>query len=131
MLQLAFDPLDVPRDRFLIAGEAWRQCRDGNADPATFGIFDMKGYWFIAGNLLRDVAALNNMEMLPWDEWGAMIQPDETIAPEKFALFDRLAALTRDPDACFAELRALYADDAALRVPAQVFNVLRKQMETI
>jgi hypothetical protein len=131
MLQLQFDPLDVPRDQFLIAGDAWQKCRGGQTDPDKFGIFDEKGYWFIAGNVVRDFAALNNMEMLPWDVWGAMIKPNETITPEKFSLFDRLSALTIDPDAHFAELRALYRDDLSLRVPPQVFNFLRQQMEMV
>ena len=28
-----FDPLDVPRDQFLVAGDAWQLCRAGKADP--------------------------------------------------------------------------------------------------
>lgn len=71
-LRTDFDPQDVPRDRFVVAGDAWARCRAGEADPASFGIFDLQGPWFIAGNVLRDLAALNNMEMLPWDVWGAM-----------------------------------------------------------
>ena len=105
--------------------------RAGTADPKTFGIFDQLGLWFVAGNLLRDFASLNGMEMLPWDVWGAMAKPDEDIAPEKFALFDKLAVLTADPDAHFAELRALYAADPALSVPPQVFNALRQRMEDV
>lgn len=131
MLQLAFDPLDVPRDQFVIAGDAWAACRAGKDDPAKFGIFDMKGLWFIAGNVLRDFASLNNVEMLPWDVWGAMVMTDAEITPEKFALFDRVASLTQAPDAHFAEIRALYKDDPELRVPAQVFNAMRQQMEVV
>jgi hypothetical protein len=121
----------VPRDQFVIAFDAWTKCRTGKADPDKFGIFDEKGLWFIAGNVLRDFASLNNMEMLPWDVWGAMIQPNDEITPEKFALFDRLAELTREPDAHFAELRALYDSDASLRVPGEVFNFLRQQFEPV
>lgn len=41
------------------------------ADPNDFGIFDMRGLWFVWGNLVRDIAALNRMELLlPWDSWG-------------------------------------------------------------
>ncbi|MFI5014475.1 MAG: hypothetical protein ACHQAY_19250 [Hyphomicrobiales bacterium] len=40
-----FDLLDVPRDRFLIAGDAWAQRRADEADPAAFGIFGMRGLW--------------------------------------------------------------------------------------
>jgi len=130
-LKVDFDPLDVPHDRFVIAGDAWAQCRGGKADPAKFGIFDMRGLWFIAGNVVRDVAALNNMEMLPWDVWGAMLRPDEPPQNDQLALFDRLAALTRELDASFKELRKLYEGDDRLRVPPVVFNALRNAPEMI
>ena len=126
-----FDPLDVPPDRFLVAGEAWRRCRAGEADPATFGIMDMHGLWFVAGNLVRDLAALNNMEMLPWDVWGLMWGPGDTPTPETLAKLDRVAALTVSPDAHFADLRALYAADPDLRTPDQVFNALTQRLEPL
>lgn len=126
-----FDLLDVPRDRFVIAGDAWKQCRDGRQDPGKFGIMQMTGLWFIAGNVLRDFAALNNVEMLPWDVWGPMPRPDESASAEQLALLDRLAALTRTPDQSFAELRKLYQTDANLRVPATVFNAVRNQPEAV
>lgn len=117
-LNIDFDPLDVPRDRFFIAGDAWRRCRAGEADPDLFGIFDWHGWGFIAGNILRDVAALNEVIMLPWDMWGAMGDSPDT------ALFDHLAALTTDPDANMAALRTVFADDARVRVPP-VFKSMR------
>jgi hypothetical protein len=126
-----FDPCDVPRDRFVIAGDAWASCRAGEADPALFGIFEMHGLWFIAGNVLRDVAALNNMEMLPWDVWGAMPGPDEPLKVDTRALLDRLAALTRAPDTAFAELRGSYEGDDRLRVPATVYNAVLNREEAI
>jgi hypothetical protein len=129
-LRLPFDPLHVPRDQFLTGGDAWMKCRAGQMDPVRFGIFNESGYWFIAGNLVRDVASLNNMELLPWDVWGAMPQPTDTITPEQFAFFDHLSDLTADPDTHFAELRSAYADPK-VHVPSQVFNFLRKQMEPV
>lgn len=126
-----FDLMDVPYDRFLIAGDAWARCRAGQADPSKFGILDMQGLWFIAGNLIRDAAALNNMEMLPWDVWGAMAGPGEQMEEEQLAFLDRLAALTRAPDASFAELRELYESDDRLRVPATVFNAVLNRLEEL
>ncbi|MGE0823117.1 MAG: transglutaminase-like domain-containing protein [Candidatus Binatia bacterium] len=72
-LKIDHDILDVPRNRFLVAGDAWVRCRAGQADAEKFGIVfaNLRGLWFVAGNLVRDVAALNKMEMLPWDVWGA------------------------------------------------------------
>ena len=126
-----FDVLNVPRDRFVTAGDAWAQCRAGDADPSTFGIFAMRGLWFIAGNLMRDLAALNNMEMLPWDIWGAMTRPDTPLQEDQLALFDRLATVTRAPDTAFTELRRLYEGDDRLRVPATVFNAVLNCPEAI
>ena len=131
VLKPDFDLLDVPRDRFVIAGDAWVDCRAGRANPQAFGIFDMRGLWFIAGNLLRDLAALNNAEMLPWDAWGAMDRPDQPPSPEHLAFLDHVAELTRDPDGRFAELRALYESDPRLRVPPKVFNVLTNRDESV
>jgi hypothetical protein len=132
-LKIDFDILDVPRDRFLVAGDAWAKCRAGEADPSQFGISfnNLHGLWFVAGDLVRDVAALNKMEMLPWDVWGAQPKPDEQINAEQLGFFDKLAALSRDPDSSFVELRKLYAADENLRVPATVFNSLLNRAETI
>jgi hypothetical protein len=130
-LPIDFDVLDVPPDRFVLAGDAWVQCRAGAVDPAKFGIFELRGLWFVAGNLLRDFAALNRVEMLPWDVWGAMPGPGEPLDEERLALFDRLAALTRAPDAGFEELRERYEKDERLRVPATVWNALRNRGEAI
>ena len=80
---------------------------------------------------MRDVAALNNMEMLPWDVWGAMPGPDESLQDDQLAFFDRLAALTHAPDASFAELRTLYEGDGRLRVPATIFNAVLNRLESI
>jgi len=129
-LKLPFDPLDTPRDQFLVAGEAWRRCRAGEADPMTFGIMDMHGLWFVAGNLVRDIAALNNMEMLPWDVWGPMPQPGEAPDAAALARFDAAAELSREPDAHFAALRALYRQDG-WRVPAQVMNAVAQRMDAV
>jgi len=130
MFHIAFDLHDVPRDQFLIAGDAWQQCRSGKTDPAAFGMFEMKGYWFIAGNIIRDAAALNNVEMLPWDCWGAMPQPDETMTDEKLAFFDSLSELTLDPDTHFEDLRAAFKDER-LAIPPVVFNAVLNRPDKV
>ena len=106
----------VPRDQFVVADDAWSLCRDGRTNPSAFGILDMHGLWFIAGNLVGDVAALNNREMLPWDVWGAMRRQDSEL---DLAFFDRLAIVSREPDAQVDELSALYLDN---RVSGPVTN---------
>ena len=127
LFKISFDPLDVPRDQFLVAGDGWRLCRSGKADSQAFGILDMWGLWFIASNVIRDVAALNNHEMLPWDVWGAMTREDSAI---DLALIDRLAALTRDPDVDLDALRSAYADKR-IAVPDTVFNAVLNRPDPV
>ncbi len=132
-LPVAIDPLDLARDHFVVAGEAWRRYRAGEIDPARCGLSGVEGkagWWWIAGNLVRDVAALANMELLPWDVWGGMPAPDEPASGELLELLDELAAITADPDTA-AEARGRYGRDDRLRVPEQVFNVLRQADEPV
>lgn len=128
-----FDLLDVPRDRFQVAGDAWRACRAGDADPDVYGLTPINefGLWWIAANLVRDAASLSGMEMLPWDVWGAMPKPEDTIPEADLDLFDHLAELTADPQADFTDLRRLVADDARLRVPPTVWNASLRRMEPV
>ena len=116
-LDIQFDPLDVPRDQFLVGGKAWQMCRAGQANPDHFGIFDMHGMWFIRGDLVRDFLALNKVEILPWDGWGDVITDEPGVSDEETAWFDRLAALTLAGDKAFPEMRFLYENDARLRMP--------------
>ncbi|MBN1430669.1 MAG: transglutaminase domain-containing protein [Anaerolineae bacterium] len=114
---LDFDPSDMPPDKFLVGGEAWRRCRAGEADPNTFGILDMWGLWFVCGDLMRDFAALNKVELLPWDCWGLLDQSFDDLTEEEMALLDRAAALSTAGDTAFDEIRGTYENDDRLRVP--------------
>jgi len=116
-LDIQFDPLDVPRDQFLVGGKAWQMCRAGQANPDHFGIFDMHGLWFIRGDLVRDFLALNKVEILPWDGWGDVITDEPDVSDEETAWFDRLAALTLAGNEAFSEIRSLYENDVRLHMP--------------
>ncbi len=128
-----FDLTDVPRDQFLVGGMAWALCRAGEADPDRFGLSVVNefGWWWIASNLMRDAAALDNIEVLPWDSWGGMPKPDEEIDDSRIDLFDRLACLTTGPDACWDELVELCDADDRLRIDGFVHNDLRNRDEPL
>ena len=131
--KIGFDVLDVPRDKFVVAADAWVQCRAGEADPSKYGIFlnEMRGLWFIAGDLIHDVAALCKVEMLPWDVWGAMPKAEKPMSEQELAFFDRVAELTRAGDDAHGELQRLYERDQRVHMPGRVFNVIRERMEVV
>lgn len=117
------DPLDVPRDRFLVAGRAWQLCRRGEADPETFlvapelDIPDTRSWPYLRHNVVHDLAALNKVEMILWDDWGLTEEPD---LDRDLELLDRVAAATAAADPDLSELRRLYETEPGLRVPAAV-----------
>jgi len=121
VLRLNFDLCDVPRDRFLVAGLAWQMCRAGEADPEAFGLTSLNehGLWWVRDNLVRDVAALNKVELLPWDSWGLAQGPEHVSKEAETALLDRVAELSQQP-ASFAELRDVYGNANDLRVPPTI-----------
>ncbi|WP_327318552.1 transglutaminase-like domain-containing protein [Streptomyces sp. NBC_01235] len=115
-----FDPLDVPRDRFLVAGRAWRACRSGEADPETFGVWvdpGLRGRWLVLNSVVLDLAARNGVEPLPWDGWGLSgPQGYDSLTEGDLALVDAVAA-ARTPE----EIRRLYADPR-LTVPREILS---------
>jgi hypothetical protein len=119
-LKIAFDVLDVPQGEFLPGGRAWEMCRSKKADPDTFGILDMHGMWFVRGNLIRDLASLNKVELLPWDAWGLVDKDEKELSQSDMALLDRAAAVTQADNSKFKEVRSIYQDSPELRVPAVI-----------
>ena len=82
----------------------------------------------MAGSLIRDIAALNKMEMAPWDVWGAQPGPHDAL---DLAFFDGLAELAHDPDDTFSDIQRRYEEDDRLSVPPTVFNALSQRREAI
>jgi hypothetical protein len=129
-LKVDFDPLDTPRDRFITGGLAWQMCREGKARPEQFGIFEMNGWWFVWGDVVRDFLSLNKVEILPWDyEAGFFSHRLEDPFPQdpaEVALYDRIAALTLAGDEAFQEIRQFYRDDQRWRVPESWGGIIQE-----
>ncbi|MQY15936.1 hypothetical protein SRB5_61280 [Streptomyces sp. RB5] len=121
--EIPFDPLRVPRDRFLVAGDAWRACRTGRRDPLTFGVSvlqALRGLPEVQGNLVKDVAALNRVEVLPWDGWGLAEAVPELLGGADYAVLD--AAAEASSSAGFDRLRELYRTYEGLRAPRMIVS---------
>ena len=119
-----FDVLDDPRDRFLVAGDAWAMCRSGRADAKTFGVAgtDMWGLTEVFGDVWQDLAALR-VELLPWG-WYGLATADG--AAERHADFvDRMAQISSRADArAIDELARIAADDVRLVVPQMMLDAI-------
>ncbi len=115
VLAIDFDPLDVPSERFITGGQAWKMCRDGQADPEQFGIFQWHGWDFIRGNVLRDLLALNKFELLPWDFWSALEVPVAESTQEELALIDHAAGWAASAD--FVQVRGAWDTYPKLQPP--------------
>ncbi|MFC5266277.1 transglutaminase-like domain-containing protein [Kribbella qitaiheensis] len=108
---------DLQPGEFLTGGEAWQWYRTGEVDGDLFGVGGPDPVWGpgeIRGNAIRDLAALNKVEMLPWDEWSRMDDSYQgRTGPDFDALMDEIAATT-DPESLYQK------EDLA--VPEELIN---------
>ena len=126
-MKIPFNPLDVPRDQFIVGGKAWQMCRFGEQNPDKFGIFEMHGLGFVRGNLVRDVASLNKMELLPWDCWGIILN-EQIDSPEDLSLLDEVAALTANDVPEFEAVRSRYETDSRLFMDGKLLSYVNGNM---
>jgi hypothetical protein len=127
VLKINFDVLDVPRDRFIVGGKAWQMCRRGEQDADKFGIFDMHGLGFVRGNLVRDVASLNRMELLPWDCWGVILNESLDDSAD-LAVLDEAASCTASDVVDFEAIRTRYESDPRFRVNGTLLSYVMGNM---
>ncbi len=108
----------APPRQFLSGGEAWQLCRAGQARFIDFGITTDahdRGPAEIRGNAIRDLAALNKVEVLPWDSWGRMDASYEGATDAAYDEFiDAVAEACAGPP---REARRLYRSQPELCVP--------------
>lgn len=123
-LKITFDPLDVGEDDFIIAPRAWKMCRQGQADPNLFGIFQWWGYDYLNCNLILDVNSLLKVPMQPWDNWrGYKSLPTERWKEADFETIDKLADLALAVDECFSTFAQFVLGNEMIRVPFDLREV--------
>lgn len=116
-LNIKFNPLDVPGDCFLTAGESWLKYRKENIDPNKFGVLHIKGNSLIKANIIRDIFALRKVELLPWDSgWGVLEKGVyEPVSEEEKPYFDKLARISYE--ACSTEIHKVFHEDEQVKFP--------------
>jgi hypothetical protein len=113
---------DLKPGEFLTGAEAWAAYRRGEVDGATFGVHGTENFGpaEIRGNAVKDLAALNKVESLPWDEWGRMTDAYAGRTGEDYdALLDELAAVCEADDA--GAVSELYRNPV-FEVPAELLR---------
>lgn len=97
-LGIGFDPTDLPADMFITAGEAWRRCRAGEADPAIFGHGETAtGLWFVRVNVVRDHYVLNERVVSEWDTWRKAMATHQTLSEVEMTETDDIARRSEAP----------------------------------
>jgi hypothetical protein len=131
---LSLDPMNLTEQHFITAGLAWKMYREGKADPDKFGISadpkergleTLYGAWFIRGQLLRDFAALNKVEPVPflvrlsfgqdWKPWRLLSAKDKELSESDLKLLDTIADLCVKPDGGVEEINRLLAGNKELQ----------------
>jgi hypothetical protein len=121
--KIPFDTHNVPRDQFIVGGLAWNMCAAGESNPKQFGVepeSNIRGWlgWpAIQHKLVQDLAALNKVELLPWDVAGLMgREPNQ----EEMGLLSNVAVLTQAGNEAFPEVQDSYETEPVLKVPAVI-----------
>jgi hypothetical protein len=120
------DWLDLTDDQFVTGPRAWQAARAGESDPERHVVAPdldipvLRGWPYIAHNVIHDLAALNKTEMLLWDAWGMQLsEGGGSVSAADAALLDEISATTGDPGSDPGVLAGIGARDG-LRVPPVV-----------
>lgn len=130
---LSLNPLDVSKQHFINAGIAWNRYRSDEVSALKFGIGadaqeyhldSLYGAWFIRGQLLRDFAALNKIETVPfltrleenldWKSWRLMSATDDELSDSDLVLLDKIASFCVDPEGQLEAMNKLFENNPDL-----------------
>ena len=94
---ISFPIHDVPTGQFVSASAAWKMIRVGSFDASQFGHGDDDGEWFMHVNLIRDVLAMQNNEVSPWDQWRDVDGDNRVLDDSIRTLCDEMAHMAMRP----------------------------------
>jgi len=140
-INMKWNPFDLSEGAFITGGEAWLMIREQGVDAMRFGISgnperynleSLFGQWFARGNLLRDFASLNKVEIVPflirlnrnheWLDWRLVGAGDDELSKDDYYLLDEVARLSLDPDTNHKEIRSLYTSTTDLQPPKSILS---------
>ena len=125
------DYLDLTEEQFITGPRAWRLARGGEVDAARFVVSPalelpvLRGWPYLAHNVLHDLVWWDKKEMLLWDYWGVQgeLEDDAKEVPETLVkVLDDISALTVNSRTELEDIRTLLSWDG-LDVPQVVGTV--------
>ncbi len=119
--KIDFEITNIPRDRFIVAGKAWLMALRNKINPDILGVKEIKvkGYWFIKADVVRDLAALNRIELLPWDYTEYIDDPFKNIGDrsgDEIELISNIAAITSKEEINLDEALRIYKKNKNLQI---------------
>jgi len=103
--KIDFDPLDVPTNRFLYAGDEFKLLKESD-----------EGFYDVKRSLIQDFAALNKNEVEIWDITDIM-NINRHRDREAFTLLERIADITTSPGDHLSEVQMIYNGHRELQIP--------------
>jgi len=121
LMHIDFNTLDMPRGKFITAGEGWQRYRNGKVKVENFGVGGDGGWlaigWqMVMGNVTCDIMALNKTELLPWDVNPYWAKKEAEMAPEDTALIEKAATFSNQVDSHWVQMREFYESNPVLRM---------------
>ena len=123
--QINFDTIDIPRNKFLVAGKAWQLTLENKINSDLLGVKEIgvKGFWFIKADVVRDLAALNKIELLAWDYTDYIDDPFKDInkrSKEEITLINNIASITSKDRVELIKVLQIYDDNKNLQISDKV-----------
>lgn len=122
VLGIRFDPTDMPPGQFLDAGESYVELKSGRTTEEKIGIFDFRGWKYVWYKIFSDLACVNNVEALPWEEWGICARiGNESFSQQDAELLAQIADLLAEMNSVpenFSRLVQIYENNPDLKIPA-------------
>lgn len=123
--QINLDFLDLPRDQFLFAAQAYLGVREGTLQPETISYSSVPptlGLSAAVRALFYDFHSLMNDEIIFPLVPKYVLDQDFQLSEEEYAELDQLAELMLDPDQNFDALRAIWENQIKFRIMSGGFN---------
>jgi hypothetical protein len=121
-------------EEFITGGKAWQMIRAKEISDMQFGFGPHAlGEWAVRYDLPRDLAAINNFEMLSGDSWGDMEKKEPLVTGRDRKLLDEAAKWSLAPNSDFDGMRAFYEATDSLRVPETIklYNYIEDKNKTV